>query len=177
MSSDEHPREPVRVRTMAWEDPAATATAARERDGLAFIQALATGEVAPAPIAALIGMRVTSVERGRVVFSLEPAEFHYNPIGSVHGGIYATLLDSAAGCAVHTMLPAGTGYTSLDLSVRFLRPIGSATGTVTCTGTVTNLGRRVALADARLEDGDGRLLATATSNCLLLDQPRGGGRP
>lgn len=160
--------EPARVRTVTWEDPEKTAAVARERDGLEFIQALVAGDVPAPPIAQLIGVRLVSVVQGEVVFALEPAEFHYNPIGSVHGGIYATLLDSAAGCAVHTMLPAGSGYTSLDLSVRFLRPIRTGTGTVTCTGTVTHLGRRTALADARLTDGAGRLLATATSSCLLI---------
>ncbi|GAA0921807.1 PaaI family thioesterase [Pseudonocardia zijingensis] len=164
----QHEREPVRTRTVTWDDPEKTAALARERTGLEFIQALADGTVPSPPIAQLIGTRLESVEAGKVVFVLEPAEFHYNPIGSVHGGIYATLLDSAAGCAVHSMLPAGTGYTSSDLSVRFLRPIRVTTGTVTCTGTVTHLGRRTALADARLEDGAGRLLATATSSCLLI---------
>lgn len=164
----EETAEASRTRTVSWDDPAATASAAGELDGLAFIRALAAGTVPSAPIARLIGARLESVDKGRVVFALDPAEYHYNPIGSVHGGVYATLLDSAAGCAVHTMLPAGTGYTSLDLSVRFLRAVRVATGTITCTGTVTHLGRRTALADARLEDAEGRLLATATSNCILI---------
>ncbi|MFS8097151.1 PaaI family thioesterase [Lentzea alba] len=158
-----------RKRTVTWNDPAATAAMAVGRDGLEFIQALASGAIPPPPIVELIGARLVSATKGEVVFALEPQEFHYNPIGSVHGGIYATLLDSAAGCAVHTTLPAGTGYTSLDLNVRFLRPIRTDTGTVTCTGTVANLGRRTALAEARLEDGAGRLLATASSNCLILE--------
>lgn len=158
----------VRVRVVSWDDPEATATMARERDGLEFIQAMAVGAVPPPPIARLLGVRLASAVKGRVVFTLEPEEFHYNPIGSVHGGVYAMLLDSAAGCAVQTMLPLGTGYTSLDLSVRFLRPVRITTGTVTCTGTVTHLGRRTALAEAHLEDGAGALLATATSNCLLV---------
>ncbi|WP_256557479.1 PaaI family thioesterase [Lentzea sp. HUAS12] len=92
---------------------------------------------------------------------------HYNPIGSVHGGIHATMLDTAAGCAVHSVLPAGIGYTSLDLAVRFLRPIRTDTGTVTCVGNLVHHGRRTALAEARLVDGAGRLLATATSTCLI----------
>ncbi|OLF16368.1 PaaI family thioesterase [Actinophytocola xanthii] len=159
----------VRTRTVTWDDPEKTAASAAERSGLEFIQALAAGEVPPPPITRLIDARLESVARGEVVFALEPAEFHYNPIGSMHGGIYATLLDSAAGCAVHTMLPAGAGYTSLDLNVRFLRAVRVTTGTLTCTGTVTHYGRRTALADARLEDGRGRLIATATSTCLLFD--------
>jgi uncharacterized protein (TIGR00369 family) len=105
-----------------------------------------------------------------VVFGMTPAEFHYNPIGSVHGGVYSTLLDSAAGCAVHSLLPAGTGYTSQDLSVRFLAAIRVNTGPVRCTGTVRHLGRRTALAEATLETTSGKLLATATSNCLILNE-------
>ena len=162
-----------RTRTVTWSDPKATAALARERDGLDFLRAVAAGEVPPPPVAELLGARIVSVEKGEVVFELDPAEFHYNPIGSVHGGVYATLLDSAAGCAVHSLLEAGTGYVSLDLAVRFLRPIRTDTGTVTCTGTVAHQGRRTVLAEARMTDGDGRLLATASSTCLIQSKARG----
>jgi len=94
--------------------------------------------------------------------------WQYNPIGSVHGGVVATLLDSAAGCAVHSRLSAGTAYTSLDLAVRFLRPVTVDTTTLTCTGEVLSVGRRTALAEARLTDSAGRLFAHATSTCLLI---------
>ncbi|HEX5402272.1 MAG TPA: PaaI family thioesterase [Pseudonocardiaceae bacterium] len=157
-----------RTRVVTWADPAVTAAAAHGRSGLEFMRALAEGEVPPPPIISTIGARLDRVAEGEAVFSLEPAEYHYNPIGSVHGGIYATLLDSATGCAVHTMLPAGVGYTSLDLSVKFLRAMRIGTGTVTCSGTVTHLGRRTALAEARLVTATGQLLATATSSCLIL---------
>jgi uncharacterized protein (TIGR00369 family) len=116
-----------------------------------------------------MGARLESVAAGRAIFSMTPAEFHYNPIGSVHGGVYCTLLDSAAACAVHSMLPAGVAYTSLDLSVRFIGSINVDTGPVTCTGTVTHMGRRTALAEAVLTSRNGKLLATATSNCLILN--------
>ncbi|MFD9697727.1 PaaI family thioesterase [Lentzea sp. NPDC059081] len=162
-----------RTRTVSWSDPRATAAVARERDGLDFLRAVAAGEVPPPPVAALLGARLVSAEKGEVVFELDPGEHHYNPIGSVHGGVFATLLDSAAGCAVHSLLEAGTGYTSLDLAVRFLRPITTDTGTVTCTGTVAHQGRRTALAEARLTDRDGRLLATASSTCLVQRKERG----
>ena len=117
---------------------------------------------------ATIGAGVESVEAGRVVFTLTPAEYHYNPIGSVHGGVFATLLDSACGCAVQSTLPADVGYTSLDLSVRFLRPMSSDTGPVRCEGVVVSSGRRVALARASITDTIGRLLGEATSSCLIL---------
>ncbi|GLY50231.1 PaaI family thioesterase [Lentzea sp. NBRC 102530] len=156
-----------RSRTFTWSDPGQTASKARERAGLDFLEAVAAGELPAPPIADALGMRLVSVDSGSVAFTLDPAEFHYNPIGSVHGGVHATLLDSAAGCAVHSTLPAGTGCTSLDLAVRFVRPITTDTGTITCVGTVVHRGRRTAIAEARLVDGAGRLLATATSTCLI----------
>jgi uncharacterized protein (TIGR00369 family) len=160
--------EPVaRERTHTWTNPTETAAAARHVDGLTFLRALAAGAVPAAPIATTLGMRLEEVEEGRVVFGLEPAEFHYNPIGSVHGGVYATLLDSACGCAVHSALPAGARYTSLDLSVKFLRGLAVGTGPVRCEGTLVHLGRSTALAEARLTDAAGRLYAHATSSCLV----------
>ncbi|MET9225867.1 PaaI family thioesterase [Lentzea sp. NPDC003310] len=161
-----------RQRTVTWADPGQTATLARTTPGLDLLRAIASGEIPPPPIAELIGARMVSADKGSVVFTFEPAEFHYNPIGSVHGGVHATMLDTAAGCAVHSTLPAGTGYTSLDLAVRFLRPITTDTGTVTCVGSVVQQGRRTALAEARLVDGAGRLLATATSTCLILAEEK-----
>jgi len=158
---------PVRERTYGWTDPLATAAAAAETDGLTFLHRLSTGELPPPPIATTLGFTLDEVEEGRVVFSFEPAEHHFNPIGSVHGGVYATLLDSAAGCAVHSALPAGVRYTSLDLSVKFLRGLGAASGPVRCEGVLLHLGGRTALAEARLFDGAGRLCAHATSSCLL----------
>jgi uncharacterized protein (TIGR00369 family) len=157
-----------RSRVVEWDDPLETAAGARGRTGLQFLQALAAGELPAPPILHTVGFRLVSVDAGTVVFALDPAEYHYNPIGSVHGGVYATLLDSAAGCAVHSMLPAGVGYTSLDLSVKFLGAVRVGSGALTCTGTVTHLGKRTALAEARLQDASGRLLATATSSCLIV---------
>jgi len=107
------------------------------------------------------------VQPGTVVFEFTPAEFHYNPIGTVHGGVLSTLCDSACGCAVQSMLPAGTYYTSLDLNVKFLRPVSSGTGPMACTGTVIHLGGRSALAEARLTDAAGKLYAHATSSCMI----------
>jgi uncharacterized protein (TIGR00369 family) len=157
-----------RTRTFEWADPRFSAQVARDRTGLEFLQAMVSGEIPPPPIMATLGARLESVAAGRAVFTMTPAEFHYNPIGSVHGGVYCTLLDSAAACAVHSMLPAGVAYTSLDVSVRFIGAISVDTGPLTCTGTVTHMGRRTALAQAVLTSGNGKLLATATSNCLIL---------
>jgi uncharacterized protein (TIGR00369 family) len=160
--------EPARVRTFSWADPAITASVARTSAGIDVLRAMAAGELPPPPIIAALGFELESVEPGCVVFAAEPAEYHYNPIGSVHGGVYATLLDSATGCAVHSMLPTGVGYTSLDLTVKFLRAVTVDTGRIRCTGTVTHLGGRTALAEARLVDGGDRLLGTAVSSILLL---------
>lgn len=160
--------EPARERTYSWGDPGKSATAARTSAGLEVLQAMARGELPAPPVIATLGFVLDSVEAGRVQFSFEPAEYHYNPIGSVHGGVYATLLDSATGCAVHSMLPAGVGYTSLDLTVKFLRAITVDTGRVRCIGTVTHLGGRTALAEATLIDESDRLLGTALSSILLI---------
>jgi len=165
--------EPTRTRSYEWGDPLVSATAARTSAGIDVLRALAAGDLPAAPVAATLGFELESVEPGRVVFAVDPAEYHYNPIGSMHGGVYATVLDSATGCAVHSLLPAGVGYTSLDLTVKFLRQVVVETGRVRCVGTVTHLGGRTALAEARLTDERDRLLATATSSILLI-RPEGG---
>ncbi len=162
----------ARERVHRWDDPQVTAAAARDVDGLTFLRRLAAGEVPGAPIASTLGMTVLEVGEGRVVFGIDPAEFHYNPIGSVHGGVLATLLDSACGCAVHSLLPAGARYTSLDLSVKFLRGLDATSGPVRCEGEVLHLGRSTALAQARLFDGAGRLCAHATSSCMVFRRDR-----
>ncbi|MFJ9903445.1 PaaI family thioesterase [Streptomyces sp. NPDC101152] len=160
-----------RSRTYDWEDPAISAAAVGQGSGLDFLRELLAGRLPAAPIAATLGMTVEEVDHGHVVFSLEPGEEHYNPIGSVHGGVYATMLDSAAGCAVQSTLPRGMGYTSLDLTVKFLRPITADTGKIRAVGAVLNGGRRTALAEARLLDPADRLLAHATSSCMLFPVP------
>jgi uncharacterized protein (TIGR00369 family) len=160
-----------RSRTFEWEDPQVSAAAAGRASGLEFLEELVAGRIPPPPITVTLGFALAEVAFGRAVFAMEPGEEHYNPIGSVHGGVYATLLDSAAGCAVHSTLPEGMAYTSLDLTVKFLRPITVKTGTIRAVGTVLNSGRRTALAQAELLDGDDRLLAHATSSCLLFPVP------
>ncbi|MFI8519882.1 PaaI family thioesterase [Streptomyces sp. NPDC085481] len=156
-----------RSRTVRWQDAGATASAAGTMAGLDFLHEIVAGRLPGAPIGALLGFALEEVEHGRAVFTFEPGEEHYNPIGSVHGGVYATLLDSAAGCAVHTTLPQGMAYTSLDLSTRFLRPITMETGKVRAIGTVLSQGRRTALAEAGLYDAQDRLLGHATSTCMI----------
>jgi uncharacterized protein (TIGR00369 family) len=160
-----------RSKQVTWYDPARIAAGAAGLSGLEFITALAEGRIAPAPIAALLNMRPVRAERGLVVFECVPDESVYNPIGVVHGGLLCTLADSVAGCAVHTTLPAGTGYTSIDITVNYTRPVTLDSGTLTATGRVTKPGRRVALATAEITDAAGRLVATASSNCLVIQPP------
>ena len=159
---------PERTRTVAWEDPVEAFAASAGMTGLEYLRAMAAGELPPPPIAMLMGFGIETIEEGRVVFTVEPAEYHYNPIGLVHGGVAATLLDSAMGCAVQSHLPAGVGYTTLEIKVSYVRPMTRDTGPVHGEGTVLHLGRKVATTEARLTDGDGRLLAHATSTCLIM---------
>ena len=158
----------VRERTVAWDDPLAGARAAPSMSGIDYLRAMLRGEYPPPPIAMTLGFTLEEVEEGRAVFALEPAEFHYNPIGMVHGGVAATLLDSAMGCAVQSRLGAGQGYTTLEMKVNLLRALTMDTGPVRCEGTVIHLGRTTALAEARLTDAAGRVLAHATSTCLIV---------
>ncbi|MFF7278094.1 PaaI family thioesterase [Streptomyces griseorubiginosus] len=160
-----------RTRTYQWDDPAVLAEAAGRMAGLDFLRELQAGRLSAPPINSSIDFTLDEVEPGRAVFSLTPGEEHYNPIGSVHGGIFATLLDSAAGCAVQSTLPQGMAYTSLDLTVKFLRRITVDTGTVRAIGTLVSKGRQTALAQAQLVDSTDRLLAHATSSCMLFPVP------
>ena len=157
-----------RERTFSWADPAAIAGAAAGLSGAEFFAAIGAGAIPPPPVMRALDFDGVSFGEGRAAFRLTPREFHYNPLGSVHGGVFATMADSACGCAVHTMLPAGVFYTSLDLSVKFLRPVTVDTGPITAEGTVVHLGRRTALAEARITDQAGKVYVTATSSCLLI---------
>ena len=161
----------ARTRTFAWSDPAEHASLLGARSGLEVLTAMAGGELPPPPIMQLIDISGFEVTEGSVLVRVVPQEFHYNPLGTVHGGVISTLLDTAAACSVHSTLPAGVGYTSLDLTVKFLRPVTLAAGEITATGAVLQRGRRTALAEARLTDAAGRLLAHATSSCMLFDLP------
>ncbi|MGH3861495.1 PaaI family thioesterase [Actinokineospora sp.] len=158
-----------RTRTFSWDDPQINAAALGQLSGLELMRAMISGDVPPPPIMRLLDIKRMEAEEGRVIVEMRAQEFHYNPLGGVHGGVIATLLDTAAACAVHTTLPARTGYTSLDLTTKFLRPASVASGLLRCEGTVISRGRRTALAQAQLTDEAGRLLAHATSSCLIFE--------
>lgn len=162
-------------KTFSWDEPAAVLRRAGTMSGLDALRAMRDGTLPPPPIAALMSMAIAEVEPGRVTFTSEPGEEHYNPIGVVHGGLACTLLDTVVGCAAHTTLAAGVGYTSIDLNVSYLRPITLSTGTVTAIGEVVKGGRRVIFARGTIVDAEGRELATATSSLLVMapEPPRG----
>jgi uncharacterized protein (TIGR00369 family) len=140
--------------------------------GLEVMQAFADSGGRGAGIGVTFGMRPTEVSRGRIVFEATPTKAFYNPLGTVHGGFAATLLDSCLGCAVHTTLGPGVGYTTVDLNVTYLKAMTDQTGPVRAIGEVIQSGRRIATAQARLVDAEGRLYATGTTTCLILE-PRG----
>lgn len=161
----------TRTRTFSWTDPAAHAGLLATTPGLELMRRMVAGELPPPPVMDLIDIAGMEVEEGSVTFFIEPQEFHYNPLGSVHGGVISTLLDSAAACSLHSTLPAGVGYTSLDLNVKFLRTVTVASGRLRCQGAVLQKGRRTALTEARLTDDRGRLVAHATSSCMIFEAP------
>jgi uncharacterized protein (TIGR00369 family) len=161
--------ESSRSRTLVWQDPIPTAAAGATMTGMEYMSAVVRGEMPPPPIAVTMRLRPVELEEGRVVFEGEPGEEHYNPIGVVHGGYAATLLDSALGCAVHPTLPAGVGYTSLGLEAKFVRPISRDTGRVLCEANVVYRGRKQATAEAKLIAAEsGKLLAHGVATCMIL---------
>ena len=161
-----------RTRTVTWQDPAPLGQAGLSMSGAAFLRAIAEGRLPPPPIASLMGFDIEEVGEGRVVFAVEPQELHYNPIGVVHGGLAATLLDSAMGCAVHSMLPEGRAYTTLELKVNYIRALKRGLGRVRAIGKVIHLGGKVATAEGTLVDGAGKLYAHGTTTCLLAEVAR-----
>lgn len=160
-----------RTRAHSWQDPSPLL---QQRDLSGFELLSRMGKDLPGPpIAYTLDFDLDEVSEGRVTFVMDPAEFHENPLGSVHGGVLATLLDSATGCAVHSTLPAGVGYTTTSLNVTYVRPVTQRTGQLRCIGTVLSRGRRTALAEGRIVDADDRLMAHATSTLMIFDVPAG----
>lgn len=143
--------------------------ALRSRSGMELLNGIGSGALPPAPIAELLGITPISVEPGRTVFQGVPTLAHYNPSGVVHGGYAAALLDTAVGCAVHTMLPAGKGYTTLELKVNYIRAMTDKTGPVRAEATVVHVGGQVGIAEGRITDANGKLYAFATTTCLIFD--------
>src|SRR5262249_61940648 len=162
-------REAAGGRERVWQDPVATAAEGATMTGMEYMTAIVAGKMPPPPIAVTMQLRPIELEEGRVVFEGTPGEEHYNPIGVVHGGYAATLLDSALGCAVHTTLEAGVGYTSLGIEAKYVRPITRDTGRVLCEANVLYRGRKQATSEASLTAADsGKLLAHGVATCMIL---------
>lgn len=155
-------------RLLSWHDPIELRRSLMEMDGLSGLRALRDGVLPPPPMISTMNLELVEVDPGVVVFRCNPGPEHYNPLGTVHGGLACTALDTAVGCAAHTTLAAGQGYTSIDLTVSYLRPIVLETGPLTVSGTVTRAGRRVIFADGTITDAAGSLFARATSSLLVL---------
>jgi uncharacterized protein (TIGR00369 family) len=136
-------------------------------NGMQFLQGLMDGRFPPAPITVLLGFHPSELAPGHAVFSATPDARHFNPLGSVHGGYVSTLLDSCMACAIHSKLRVGQGYTTIELKVSFVRALSETTGPVRAIGTVIHVGRQIARAEGRLVDSRDRLLAHATTTCLL----------
>jgi uncharacterized protein (TIGR00369 family) len=166
----------LRRRVVTWEDPMVGAALALDLSGLDYLRAIAEGRIPPPPIAVLLGMGVVDVRPGQVTFSLEVGEHLYNPIGSVHGGVFCTLLDSAMGCAVHSTLDPGQAYTTLELKVNLVKALTVETPGVVATGQVVSAGRRVVTASGQITGPDGTLYAHGTTTCLVFE-PRREARP
>jgi uncharacterized protein (TIGR00369 family) len=158
---------PPRNRTVSWYDPLAALELGRLLNGLQFIEAIIRGDIPVPPSSALLGMRPQVAEPGRVVMVLEPGEHLYNPVGMVQGGLITAFLDAAMGCAVATLLATGDGYSTLELKMNLVRPLTGAAGPVEAEGKVIHPGGRVATAEGRVTDRDGRLYAHGTTTCLI----------
>jgi uncharacterized protein (TIGR00369 family) len=153
---------------VTWDDPQVAFSAGVKLSGIDYMQQMIAGRIAPPPIMKLLGFRLAKVEEGLAQFECEPGEQHYNPIGVVHGGLAMTLLDSAMGCCVHTRLPPGKGYTTLEVKVNLVRAITTQTGTLRAIGRVLHFGGKTATAEGRLEDAEGKLYAHGTTTCIIL---------
>jgi uncharacterized protein (TIGR00369 family) len=160
-----------RSRVVTWRDPLTTQANVASMSGLAYWRAVADGQLPPPPIGELIRMRVAEIEEGRIAFSCDPDGSMYNPLGTVHGGAMCTLLDTVTGCALHTTLPQGRGYTSIEIKVNYLKSVTEASGSLLAQGHVVKAGSRVGFTEAQITDASGALVATATSTLLIFELP------
>jgi uncharacterized protein (TIGR00369 family) len=156
-----------RSKVVEWEDPHVTASLVPTMSGLDFMLGFVDGTIPPPPIMKLMGISAVAAEVGSVTFVADPDESHYNPIGTVHGGLVCTLLDSVLGCAAQTTLAQGQAYTSLEITVSYLRPVLATSGRLTAVGRVVKPGSRAAFTEGTVHDAAGKLVATATSTLLV----------
>ena len=157
-----------RSKTITWQDPMVGAQKAMQMNGIDYLQAMTDGQIPLPPLLFTLDFKAVGFEKGQAIFSFEPQEFHYNPIGSVHGGVISAILDSAMGCTIHSVLEAGTGYTTLELKVNFIKAITIKTGKLQAIGKIIHSGKSTALVEAQLIDANGTLYAHAVSTCMIL---------
>ena len=162
----------MQSREIAWHNPMGTRADALSMSGLRYWRRVADGHLPPPPIGELFGMRVGDVESGRITFTCTPDGSMYNPLGMVHGGTMCTLLDTALGCALHTTLPQGVGYTSVEIKVSYLKQVTMASGELTAVGTVVKAGSRIGFTEGHVTDRSGAVVATATSTLLIFPLPK-----
>jgi uncharacterized protein (TIGR00369 family) len=160
---------PERSKTVTWNSPGPSTAKGLTMSGVDYLRAMVDGELPQPPIAGLMEFDIIEVEPGRVVFTCKPDESAYNPIGAIHGGLICTLLDSVTGCAVHSTLPQGKGYTSIEIKVNYLKAVRLNSGLLTATGTVVKAGSRVGFSEGVVTDESGAVVATATSTLLIFD--------
>ena len=161
--------ETTRRREVVFQDPLPTAADGAGMAGLDYLRAISAGELPPPPMGVLMKLQPIEVEEGRAVFEGVPGEEHYNPMGMVHGGYATTLLDSAMGCAVHTTLAPGVGYSTATIEAKLVRPISADSGRLRCEANVVHRGRRQATVEGRITREDGKLVAHGTSTCLIIE--------
>ncbi|MBA4852627.1 PaaI family thioesterase [Emticicia sp. BO119] len=157
-----------RERTFTWTQPLEAARQALKLSGIDYLQAMNEGRIAFPPLLHTLDFKPSHLEKGKVIFSFQPQEFHYNPIGSVHGGVISAILDSAMGCTLHSILEAGTGYTTLELKVNFLKVVTTQIEELHAVGKIIHAGGRTALVEAQLIDNDNTIYAHGVSTCLIL---------
>lgn len=157
-------------RTYHWEETSKGIEAITSISGLDYLNAMHAGTLPLSPLVKTLDFAVDHIEKGKVVFSFSPQEFHYNPLGSVHGGVISALLDSAMGCTLHSVLEAGYVYTTLELKTNFLKAITVRTGALKAIGKILHAGSRTALLEAVIMDNAGKIYAHGTSTCMILKQ-------
>ena len=160
-----------RSRDLTWYDPMQSAAQVPQMSGLEFLTRMRQGVIPPPPIAAHFGLDIDVVESGRVTFTCAPDESGYNPIGTMHGGVVCTLLDTVCGCAMQSVLPQGKGYTSVEIKVSYVKAVRAGGGPLTAEGTVVKAGSRVGFTEGVVRDASGAVVATASSTLLVFDIP------
>jgi uncharacterized protein (TIGR00369 family) len=156
-----------RKKTVTWQDPKTNKRDIANTSGLDYLKAIQNKAMAPPPVAMLIGYKITHIEKGYVEYEMTPAECHYNPFSSVHGGILSTLLDTAMTASVLSTLPKGANCSTVEIKINFVRPVTSGCGALKCVAKPYHLGRSLATAEGRLIDRNGKLYAHGTSTCSI----------